>query len=537
MATPTRIEMGWLLTCQTPGCTGKYKTDCIITSGPNKGALRGARYGLHASRLLAADEAIVRGYVPGFSAGAASRQPEVERLTTTATALLGERDVLSTKYNQLFPLYEQAINRIVALETENLDLHAQIKALTKPEPIPGLRVLAAAMPWMWRGQATFDNIFLNPAGEANKFLARGAQMRDKPTVGPATGEWKAEHYDAWVAAGQRAHLDGFWLDITTPRDGNENYERVKMMAQACAKAGFFGVPMLDCNGGGFKELPNAMTPEAVADMVAKFFAYGVSFFDGAYWVGSFKADGDEKTTFIAGIPAVDYWSRFLKALRAQVDGPVKFTAMLLYPTEKNINSLATVADHIAFWGYANPNNVSKYSNLAALIRAAGAVPDGVAIPQDWRPRESVYAEANNTELYRKTWDQCRKDKVQHVIVRTWDDFAEATQACPTARSGNAWADLTAIEADYFRYGQRPQLVSPWTMVTKRTQLTTSKPSLPNQIPVLCTLDGGGTPRDMVEILVIDNDGEHATLSPLADPGTPKVADRTYVAYAESPSWA
>lgn len=509
-------------------------------------------------RCRTASGAVCPAHAPRLThfAGWLSRQTEVDGLTTegdllrrqfaaavdtleqrsnTIDSLSAERDGLAQRVTKA----ETSVSKLTGQAIEQIgtiaDLRAQLAALTKPEPIPGRRVFAAAMPWFWRGETTFDNAFLNPAGEKNLYLVRGGQVRDK-TLNLPKGEWVAADYTRYIAAGKRAGLDGFWWDITTPKDGNENYERVKLMAKASVDAGFLGVPMLDGKGKAFLTGPDAMTPEAVADQVAKLLAVGVSFFDGAHWVGSFKADGDKDTGLIAGVPTVDYWTRLLTALRAKVDKPVKFTAMMLNPTDARIKAMATVADHIAFWGHANPANVDVPSNFAKQVRAAGAEPAGVVIPQDWRPRESKYAEANNTELLRKTAGQAIADNVQHLIFRTYDDYAESTQVCPTLRSGTAWADLCSYYAHRFRYGQPPVLSAPWTVTTKRTQLAAAKPSMDGQTPVVCTLDGGGTPRDDVETLTLDNDGEHITLAPLVDPGVPKVADLTYVATAGPRTW-
>jgi hypothetical protein len=50
---------------------------CVYLTGPNKGKPRAARYGYHAQRVIAAQRAAAW-YDKGFTAGAASRQSEVD---------------------------------------------------------------------------------------------------------------------------------------------------------------------------------------------------------------------------------------------------------------------------------------------------------------------------------------------------------------------------------------------------------------------------------------------------------------------------
>lgn len=331
--------------------------------------------------------------------------------------------------------------------------------------------------------------YLPVDGESGKHAAYGGLLRDRPIPrNPLGPDYKEQDLRTEVRQAKSAGIDGFTLNVMGISGSNWDLG-IRLMQAAKDEGEFVIVPNLDGNGSGA-----AAGAVAVAAKLALLYAYSSAWKVGEDFVlSSFKADAK----------SVAWWTQLIFELENTHKIPIKFLAVFLSASEANMRAYAPICWAQSVWGNRHPRTIEGAKDYVALAKSIR--PDllwmGYAAPQDYRPHNVVFAEAENTQAFALSWAKNRKDGAAFVQVITWNDYSENTQVAPSVGGSSAWLDLTAFNTKWFKTGVQPVVAEPLIVLTHRlqhhTQVSTTGIPLPK-----ATLDGGGVPRSLTEAFVV-----------------------------------
>lgn len=335
----------------------------------------------------------------------------------------------------------------------------------------------------------YANNYLNPNGEGGKHIAYGGLLRDRP-IGraPLGGDWRTTDLQTEVNQAADAGIDGFTVDVMSWSGQNWDTTVRLMQAAQNAKRNFTVTPNVDASSGAV----NA-SPTAVAASLAKLYSYSSAYrlSDGRYLLSSFAAED----------MAPSWWSSVISTLKNSYGINVAFVAVLQNASQQNMAAFAPISYGLSNWGARTAASMKNTPNLAASAHALGVKWMQPVAMQDSRPNGGKYAEANNTELLRASWQKAIGDGADLVQIATWNDYSENTAVAPSANHGVTFLDVSAYYLAQFKTGSAPAIQKDSLYVTHRDQFTTSKPAIGRiETP---NLDGTGTPpRDTVEVLTM-----------------------------------
>ena len=115
-----------------------------------------------------------------------------------------------------------------------------------------------------------------------------------------------------------------------------------------------------------------------------------------------------------------------------------------------------------------------------------------------RPTQYVYAESDNTEALRASWQRAIGDGAEFAQVVTWNDYSEMTGFAPSVNHGYSFLDISAYYQTAFQTGAYPAIAREAVFVTHRIQPFAAKPTYNHKLMVWW--NGGSTPRNTVEVL-------------------------------------
>ena len=328
--------------------------------------------------------------------------------------------------------------------------------------------------------------YLTIDGENRKHASYGGLLRDRP-VGraPLGGEWRLEDMRTEVRNAKSGGIDGFTIDILNL--SGRNWDATRVLMQAADLEGDFDlIPMLDMTS------LRSETAAQIADAMAVLLAHPSARKIGRDYVLS---------SFCAECRSVSWWAELIDELERRRGLPIKFIATFIGFSDNLIESYAPVSYGAGTWGTRNPAMVGSARNWAAKAHSLGLTWMQPVAVQDARPRSSVYAEAQNTEVLRMTWDRAIRDGADFVQIATWNDYSESTTIAPSTAHGNVFLELTKYYADWFRSGTAPAITSDHLYVTHRVHHWDAEPTsgIKNMRPVLG--NSAVKPRDTVEALV------------------------------------
>jgi hypothetical protein len=329
--------------------------------------------------------------------------------------------------------------------------------------------------------------YLSPTGENSKFAATGGLLRDRPNPrAPLPGNFELADATTEVKQASAAGLDGFVINIMG-WTGNSWTRALQMTKAAKASGtGFVTVPMIDGSSSA-----TGVTPAVMATNLTLFYntpgAYRMS--DGRYLLSTFKAEGKPAT----------YWKDVITALKTDHGINVAFVGVFNSLTDARITEYAPISYALGIWGARDPAAVLNMPDRAAAVRKYGVKWMAPIAIQDVRHWTTSYAEADNTELLRASWETAIEQGADMVQLVTWNDYSESTGFASSEAHHNTFLDLNGYYATQFKTGQKPTLTGDELILTHRIQKVTTQPTK-QTAKMDPTLAGSKvTPRDTVEI--------------------------------------
>jgi len=332
--------------------------------------------------------------------------------------------------------------------------------------------------------------YLDPKGEGGKHAAYGGLLRDRPLGrAPLSGDWRTTDLKTEVRQAAGAGVDGFTVDIMSLSGRNWDTTVRLMDAAATSGTGFTVVPNIDATAS-----VRTASPEAVAAKLAELYkspsAHRLA--DGRYLLSSFKAEGKE----------VSWWSSIISVLQQKYGVRVAFVAVFLNASDANMAQFAPISYALSNWGPRTEQIARAAADNVARARRLGVKWMSPVAIQDMRPRNGLFAEADNTATLRAMWDRAIDGGADLVQMATWNDYSETTSFAPSVHHGESFLDINAYYLSQFKTGAAPKITGDAVYVSHRMQLAgaTSLLGIPLMRP---TLGGAKAPaRDTVEVLTM-----------------------------------
>jgi hypothetical protein len=114
-----------------------------------------------------------------------------------------------------------------------------------------------------------------------------------------------------------------------------------------------------------------------------------------------------------------------------------------------------LATAVGEWGGNFVEGAASMEGVAAAVRRAGKQWMAPVWPQDFRPKDGVYGEAQNSRLFRDGWMSAIKTQAEYVQLITWNDYSEASEIRPSTGIQFSFYDLAAYYIDWFKSGRAP----------------------------------------------------------------------------------
>ena len=152
------------------------------------------------------------------------------------------------------------------------------------------------------------------------------------------------------------------------------------------------------------------------------------------------------------------------------------------------------------WGHRAASSAAHWGTMAAKAHSAGLIWMAPVAPQDVRPKNSVYWEASNSEMFRKQWEGAINGGADWVQLITWNDYSEHSSVTPSTSSNYAFHDLTAYYTAWFKTGQRPVIRRDAFYTFHRTHASGAAPNPSLQSRRMNPSSSSDAPLNEVEML-------------------------------------
>jgi hypothetical protein len=335
--------------------------------------------------------------------------------------------------------------------------------------------------------------YLKPDGENGIHAAYGGLLRDRPLPRNPRAEdnWRQLDLADEIKQASSVGIDGFSVDILTTHDSTNWIAPIPSLLLHVAEKmnpPFKIMLMPDMDG----EL-GTLTPQQVASELSLLAASPAAFrlTDRRLVVAPFHAENRP----------VPWWREFIAAMKLQYGIDVALVPVFLDTSSDNIGKFGPITFGMSAWGGRNPafNPVGGFplDTIRMLHKLSQIWMQPVSV-QDYRPRDQVYDEAENTTNLRNTWQIAIDGKARWVQIVTWNDYSENTGIAPSVRHGTALLDILSYYIAYFKNGVPPPISEDRVFLSHRTQLIGATPSRQTD---LASLREGSTPgSDAVEAL-------------------------------------
>lgn len=335
--------------------------------------------------------------------------------------------------------------------------------------------------------------YLNPDGEGEAHSAYGGLLRDRPLPRPPRlrPDWRTIDLATEIEQASSIGIDGFSVDILATHSSKNWIAPIPtMMLQTAEKMAkpFKILLMPDMDGELGKLSPQQLASE-IALLAKSRAAFRLA--DGRLVVAPYHAENRP----------VSWWTDFLAAMKGQYGTNVALLPVFLDVDAALIKEFSPITFGMSEWGARNPAFNPTSGFPLYTVRSVNEHHQLWMQPvsfQDFRPRDQIYDEAENTTNFRNTWQIAIDGKAQWVQIVTWNDYAENTSIAPSPRHGSALLDIASYYISYFKSGTPPPITKERLFLTHRTQLADA---IPTSQTDLAMLRNGSTPsRDTVETL-------------------------------------
>jgi hypothetical protein len=291
--------------------------------------------------------------------------------------------------------------------------------------------------------------FLSKNGESGKWSRQGGFLRQRPLGVPVRSDpnWRLLNKEDEVRMAIARGITGFTIDVLSVKEATDKNGHLQLLLQAAQAVDprFKIVVMPDI--AVFKSDADSVT-KIIAAAAASPAAYRLA--DGRLVV----------TAFNAGANPSAWWSSIFKQLSAQ-GIRIAFVPTFLGWRGK-ANEFADLSYGFGDWGTATAPGAR---DMRADPDAAHAINGKIYMmpidPQQYRPKDAQFWEAENSEAFREAWTTAITGNTDWVQIVTWSDFSESSQVEPytdatLARDiGTGYYDLNAYYSAWFLTGQQP----------------------------------------------------------------------------------
>jgi hypothetical protein len=291
--------------------------------------------------------------------------------------------------------------------------------------------------------------YLTPGGENGKWTKVGGYLRSRPlpvTPGPAA-TYAELNMQAEVRMAIARGITGFTFDILSLADAllPAGHLQSMLAAATAVDSRFTIVPMLDMS---------SMTGLTVAQVVQLCQTIDANpavaeLSDGRLIIAAFNAT----------LQPLAWWEQVITALNA-ANISVAFVPILLGGAN-DAGTLDPISFGVGAWGTAEPAPSAALQSCAAAAHKLGLSYMLPILPQQFRPKSSVFWEAGNSVTFRDSWMSAINGGTDFVQIVTWSDFSESGQIQPYTDAtlalniGTGFYDLNAYYATWFLTGVQP----------------------------------------------------------------------------------
>jgi hypothetical protein len=368
----------------------------------------------------------------------------------------------------------------------------------------------------------YNRDYLTVGGEGGIHAAYGGYLRQRPlpitTNAGVTGTaYLQTNMQTEVEMAIARGITGFCFDILSLTDASAATATApagplqRLLAAALAVDSRFSIiPMLD-----MAALGSSVTPAQAAAVIQAVASSANLYrlFDGRIVIAAFDASLQPVTWYqqmigilnAAGID-VAFWPVFLGA-------------------QSDAGSLDPISAGIGGWGTAIPSSAAALAATVKSAQTTNAPPLPFLmpiLPQQFRPKDQVFEEAQNSLAFRDAWMSAINSNAAAVQIVTWSDFSESGQVQPYTDAtlalniGTGFYDLNAYYATWYATGVQPPITQEVLYWFHRRMANSA--AHPNQKDSFTC--PGETETDNIELLAF-----------LMEPGTLSINGKTLVAPA------
>jgi Glycosyl hydrolase family 71 len=348
--------------------------------------------------------------------------------------------------------------------------------------------------------------YLNPNGESGIHAVYGGLLRDRPLPRARRpgDDWREQDMAEEIRQASSAGIDGFSVDILTTHDNPLWISPIPSLLLRTAEKTNpqFKIMLMPDMSGELKTL----TPEQLASEMSLLASSPAAFrlADGRLVVSPYIAENLPES----------WWQEFISSMKEAHKIDVALVPVFLDSTSDVINEFAPISFGMSNWGPRNPaaNPVDGFPiDTIREVHGRSKIWMQPVSVQDYRPRDQIYDEAENTTNLRNTWKITINGDADWVQIVTWNDYSENTAIAPSVRHGTALLDIFSYYISYFKRGAPPPITEERVFLSHRTQLIGATPN--GRQTRLASLRIGSAPgRDAVEALTFLREPALVTLT-------------------------
>ena len=332
--------------------------------------------------------------------------------------------------------------------------------------------------------------------------AYGGYLREKPYYRlPKEGSWKVSDYEDEIRLAMAAGIDGFIYNIVST---SGNYWDMLLAVFEAAKnvsPDFKIVIMPDCACefknkdiatmvkvvGAFRDHPNVMRHNGKIVLAP----WGAQRLTPEYWADVLKAL-DAAGTPVSFMPCTHgFWG---DSKYAAFTGDGTYLDAVKHLCEGLMDSAVCCSLTQSLGNREVPKQVHD-ANIPVWVQTVRA--------QDPRAHAAVTWEANNSALYRETWDIAIKEGGPNdwVQIFCWNDQQES-HTRPCTGTQYAWYDLGAFYGAWFKTGSMPRITNDAFYYTHRLHRNSAQYDAALQTIGKFKFHGSNAPSENIEMLAM-----------------------------------
>lgn len=303
----------------------------------------------------------------------------------------------------------------------------------------------------------YQNGYVAAGGEGGKHLASGGYLRERP-LSPRPWEspdWVEINLAIDILRAQRMGIDGFSCDLLSVSHGGFWDSVNRLFETAANVAPGFRIMLMPDMEAELKSRPDALEP-ALVELAQKPSVYKLA--DGRLVVAPFDPQRQPP----------EYWKDTFKQLKDQ--GITTAFLPVFQGWRRYADDYESLLYGISDWGQRDVRGADNMANDPSAAAAYTHVWMMPVAPQDMRPKDLIFQEAENTRAFRSLWDAAIHSRSALVQLITWNDYSESTEISPSSGTQFLFYDLSAYYTAWLKTGEPPHIVSDAIYYCHRSQI-------------------------------------------------------------------